>query len=294
MPSKEYKTGSTDQPISENEQASVPLQTDLAYAAGLWDCCGTMFLVKGTKNAPYLHVQIQLKNLDVLCHIEKAFGGSVNERKNGVHYWKAYGKRGQEFLTSLLPFIQIKRRRETIELAAQYPFLKKGKRLTRIAGQERIKTILALEKEIAKKNSKKAKGLRFNKRHKKVPGENEYAYLAAVVDSKASILGKEPTWRGPVLRVTSTDPELIRFLWNYFEGSTHLLKKQKHGAPQVYVWTCAITQTRRLTEKIKPYMHNEEKIELLDYWLVAKMPPKVKPKKPSDELLPSKWAKMFT
>jgi hypothetical protein len=268
-------------------------EIDLAYIAGLYDCTGTIYMNQGTKLAPYIHAQMQTQEVESLCKVKEVFGGSVNTRSNGISYWLCFGKRAANTLETIQPYSKIKRRKDLINLTLKYPFLEKGKRLPTDESKKRHKKILALEKQMQKRNAVRDNRVVFNKRKGKKPSELDFAYLGGVLDGKGIILAADPKWRSAVLRVYTTDPELARYLWDHFEGSVSKVQPRGTAIRTSYIWNCQITQSRRLMDRVLPYMQSTRKKELYEHWRTNQMPARVRPKDQSKELLPSKWAAMF-
>jgi len=100
-------------------------KTDLAYAAGLFDGEGCVFISnQNHPNSYILKVEVNMTDENSIRWLHKTFGGHFNYNKKSnprqklQYRWTASGKDMANFIKLTLPFIRLKK--ERFELAILY------------------------------------------------------------------------------------------------------------------------------------------------------------------------------
>jgi len=104
-------------------------KTDLAYIAGFFDGEGCIYIGK-SGGWHHLRVTASQANEWIITWLKFSFGGSVNKMTCETGYrqrwqWHAEGSNAYEFLTSILPYIKLKK--AEAELAIQFQEARRGK-----------------------------------------------------------------------------------------------------------------------------------------------------------------------
>lgn len=93
--------------------------------------------------------------------------------------------------------------------------------------------------------------------------EKDKGYLAGLIDGEGSILlqnNRKGEFRSPAVSISTTTPEIIDFVSNYYKVNT--IKKQsmkENYLPEVVI-TIRTDEAIRLLEDILPYMRHAKKI----------------------------------
>jgi|SRR5882724_1042560 len=96
--------------------------TDVAYAAGLFDGEGTVGVERYGGRGYNVTARVTNTNLDVLEWLRSRFGGftqqayAAHDNRKACFYWTAKAKIAEAFLEAVRPYLIIKRRQATIAL----------------------------------------------------------------------------------------------------------------------------------------------------------------------------------
>jgi hypothetical protein len=124
---------------------------DSAYAAGIFDGEGYVDIYQATTSKAskspsfMLRVIITQKDGRIMDFLKEKFGGSVSYIERGdnfIHRWDIRSQAAKRFLSSIFPFVRIKK--EQVELALEFENTK-GKYLETLKGKRGFRQLSAEE-----------------------------------------------------------------------------------------------------------------------------------------------------
>ena len=105
-------------------ESNLQFNNDLSYLAGYFDGEGCISFGKVRKGAPYLKIAVTTGDEVPIQKFCLIFGGKLNKPSFGVnrqlYSWYAHGKRAQEILRVLSPFLLAKRAQAELALTLKY------------------------------------------------------------------------------------------------------------------------------------------------------------------------------